>query len=573
MDKNAKIYVAGHRGLIGSAIMRRLQKDGYANIVTRTHAELDLTDQLQVKAFFEKERPEYVFFAAAKVGGIFANNRYRAEFIYENTMMQNNVIHQAFMNEARKMLFFASADIYPKDCPQPAREEYLLNGQLEFTCEPFAIAKIAGLKMCESYNRQYGTDFIVVIPPNVYGPNQHYDVMNAQVLPSLIKKFHEARTQKQDEIVIWGTGSPVRDFLYVDDVADVCLFLSHDYTGNDTFNVGTGRGYAISELTEIIKNITGYEGRVVFDAAKPDGVAKKLLDTSKINALGWSHRTELAEGVRRSYGAFLDEMDKRKVRVSRISKVETTEKDIDIVGKRPGRPLIENAQPESYKDRVVMKPWGYEFLMFENECVAVWFLYIKKGHSTSMHCHPRKKTSLILLSGSAMSNTFNKRRYLKGGDALIMEKGVFHSTKGLSDDGICLLEIETPPNKIDLMRLEDRYGRESAGYEGVREMQAHNLGEYNYFNFEESDCYERSAYTKNRYAISFEVFSDNSDFQKKFTTKEGELYTSCRGSIIDKDGSLLLDTGDTQNSNVFAGLRGMRVTGKTVILKTLTMER
>ncbi|MFQ5736966.1 MAG: NAD-dependent epimerase/dehydratase family protein [Thermodesulfobacteriota bacterium] len=572
MEKNEKIYVAGHRGLIGSAIMRRLRKDGFSNLVTRTHSELDLTDQTQVKTFFEKERPDYVFFAAARVGGIFANNRYRGEFIYENTMMQNNVIHQAFMNEAKKMVFFASADIYPKQCPQPAKEEYLLEGALEFTCEPFAIAKIAGLKMCESYNRQYGTDFIVVIPPNVYGPNQHYDVMNAQVLPSLIKKFHDAKVQRQEEIVIWGTGSPVRDFIYVDDVADVCVFLTGEYSGNDTFNVGTGRGYTISELVGIIKEEVGYEGTVRFDSTKPDGVAKKLLDTTKINELGWRHNTELAEGVRCTYRAFLEEMDRREVRVTRISKVDTTEKDISIVDTKRRKPLVQHAQPDTYKNKVVMKPWGYEFLMFENECVAVWFLYLKKGHSTSMHCHPGKKTSLILLSGNAMSNTFHKRRYLNGGEALIIEKGVFHSTKALSDDGICLLEIETPPNKTDLMRLEDSYGRESAGYEGIKEMQAHNLGEYNYFNFEESDCCERSAYTMNKYAISFEVFFDNDDFQEKFRTRNGELYTSCRGSIMDKNGSALLDTGDTQNANVFTDLKGLSISGKTVILKTLTVE-
>jgi len=572
MKKTDKIYVAGHTGLIGSAILRRLEKDGYSNVVTRKHSELDLTDQMAVKAFFERERPEYVFFAAARVGGIFANNRYRAEFIYENTMMQNNVIHQAFVSEAKKMVFFASADIYPRDCPQPAREEYLLGGQLELTCEPFAIAKIAGLKMCESYNRQYGTDFIVLIPPNVYGPNQHYDIMNAQVLPSLVKKFHDAKTLRQDEIVIWGTGAPVRDFLFVDDVADACVFLTTAYPGNETFNVGTGSGCTIAALVDIIRKEVGYEGRVTFDSARPDGVAKKLLDTSKINALGWEPSVELPDGVRRTYRALLDEMERQEVRVSRISTVQTTDKDVSLAGSSSEMPKKENAQPESYKNRVVMKPWGYEFLMFENECVAVWFLYLKKGHSTSMHCHPRKKTSLILLSGSAMSNTFHKRKHLDGGDALIIEKGVFHSTQALSDDGICLLEIETPPDKTDLMRLEDRYGRERAGYEGVKEMQAHNLSEFDYFSFDESDCCERSAHTKNKYAISFEVYSDNSDFHRKFRTRQGELYTSCRGAIVDRNGTPLLETGDTQNANVFPDLKSLSISGRTVILKTITTE-
>lgn len=571
MDKRDRIYVAGHRGLIGSAIVRRLHSDGFSNIITRSRSELDLTDQNQVKAFFEKEKIDYVFFAAARVGGIFANNTYRAEFIYENMMMESNLIHSSFMNEVKKMIFFASADVYPKDCPQPAREEFLLSGQLESTCEPFAIAKIAGMKMCESYNRQYGTDFIVVLPPNVYGPNQQYDTLNSQVLPSLIKKIHEAKAAGAEEIVLWGSGEPVRDFLYVDDVADVCVFLMKRYSGNDTFNVGTGRPSSIKELAYVIKDALGYEGRITFDKTRPDGVAKKLLDTSRVNLLGWEPRTGLYEGVRLAYESFLKEMEESEVRTLRISKIEASDKDNNVIASKPAAAVMYK-QPESYKEKVVLKPWGYEFLMFENDCVAVWFLHIKKGHSTSMHCHPRKKTSLILLNGSAMSNTFRNRRYLKSGDALIMERGVFHSTKALSNDGICLVEIETPPDKTDLLRLEDHYGRERSGYEGISEMQTGSLGQYNYFSFDESDAYERHSFSRDNFSVSFEVYSDNSEFKRFFKARDGELYTSLRGSVMDGKGNLILDTGDTQNSNVFSSAGGLCIPGKAVILKTVTRE-
>ncbi len=570
MDKNARIYVAGHNGLIGSAIERRLKNEGCANVITKDRSELDLTDQNQVRAFFERERIDYVFFSAAKVGGIFANNTYRAEFIYENLMMECNVIHNAFLNEVKKMVFFASADVYPKDCIQPAREEFLLDGKLENTCEPFAVAKIAGIKMCESYNRQYGTDFIVVIPPNVYGPNQHYDVMNAQVLPSLIKKFHEAKSTGAEEIRLWGTGAPQRDFLFVDDVAGACVFLMREYSGSDAFfNIGTGEGHSIKELSEIIKKTVGYRGKVVFDSSRPDGVLKKLLDTSKIKKLGWSHGAGLEEGVRLSYEAFLNELDRSRIRISRISKVKKSDKDVQFVQSEGAKKC--NAQPETYKNKVVIKPWGYEFLMFENDCVAVWFLFIKSGHSTSMHCHPRKKTSLILLNGNAMSNTFLKRRYLKGGDALIVEKGVFHSTKSLSKPGISLLEIETPPDKTDLLRLEDKYGRERSGYEGISEMQTHNLNDYSYFAFEETDYHLKHSYSKERFSISFEVFSNGDEFKKHFKTGEGELYTACRGRVLDKNGTLVLDTGETQNASVFTG-SGLIIPEKTVLLKTATKD-
>ena len=575
MNKNDKIYVAGHNGLIGSAIVRRLIKEGYTNILTKNRSELNLTDQYSVKSFFEREKPDYVFFAAAKVGGIFANNTYRAEFIYENIMMQNNVIHHAFMSEVKKMIFLACGDVYPKNCPQPAKEEYLLTGALEVTCEPFALAKIAGIKMCESYNRQYGTDFIVVIPPNIYGPKQHYDIMNAQVLPSLINKFHSAKVSNSEEVVIWGTGSPIRDFLFVDDVADACIFLTNnEYSGNDLFNIGTGDGCSILELAEIIKKKVGYEGKISLDKTKPDGIAKKLLDISKISALGWKYLVPLVEGVEVTYKAFLNEIEKKEVRTSRICLTKVCEKDTMSLNtiKINNKNIYVNHQPSTYKNRIVMKPWGYEFLVFENDFVAAWLLYIKKGYSTSMHCHPLKKTSLILLSGNAMSNTFLHRSYLRGGDAIIIEKGVFHATKSLSDDGIFLLEIETPPNKTDLVRLEDRYGRALSGYEGITEMQTQNLREFDYFYFEESNYQEQFKHTSDRFNVAFEVFSNNDEFQRHFKTEDRELYTLCRGNLFDNENNVLLSVGDTQKGEILSNIKGISILDKTVLLKTTTKD-
>lgn len=574
MNKNDKIYIAGHTGLVGSAIVRRLMKDGYTNILVRDHSALDLTDQQSVRAFFEKERPDYVFLAAAKGGGIFANNTYRAEFMYENMMIECNVIHQSFLSEVKKLVFFGTADVYPKNCPQPMKEEYLLTDPLEPTCEPFAIAKIAGIKMCESYNRQYGTDFIVVIPPNVYGPNQHYDIMNAQVLPSLVKKFHDAKSEQSKEVVIWGTGSPVRDFLFVDDVVDACLFLMNEHARGDYyFNIGTGRGCTILELAGAVKNEVGYEGQIVFDSSKPDGTPKKLLDISRIKGLGWSHKIGLDDGIQLTYGAFLKELEKKEVRTSMICRIGVGEKDMASFAERAGKQTRTSEQPGTYKNRVVIKPWGYEFLVFENELVAAWLLHIKKGFSTSMHCHPEKKTSLILLSGNAMSNTLLHRNYLKGGDAIILDKKVFHSTKALSDDGILLLEIESPPIKTDLLRLDDRYGRERAGYEGITEMETRDLKDYDYFCFEEPDSYERHSYTGGRFGVSFEVFMDDEELQRNFRAKVGELYTSCRGRLLDRDGNALLETGDTQKGEILSNINGINISGKTVLLRTTTKDR
>ncbi|MBW2029498.1 MAG: GDP-L-fucose synthase [Deltaproteobacteria bacterium] len=310
MEKDAKIYVAGHKGLVGSAICRRLRSEGYRNLITRTHKELDLTRQDRVEAFFQSERPEYVFLAAAKVGGILANNTYPAEFIYENLMIQCNIIHEAYRARVKKLLFLGSSCIYPRECPQPMKEEYLLTGKLEPTNEPYAIAKIAGIKMCQSYNRQYGTRFISVMPTNLYGPNDNFELETSHALPALIRKFHEAqgrdeRRVTRDEwekcVVIWGTGSPRREFLYVDDAADACIFLMNHYDESEIINIGVGKDISIRELAELIKEIVGFEGELRFDTTKPDGMPRKLLDVSKLESLGWRSKTSLREGIERTY--------------------------------------------------------------------------------------------------------------------------------------------------------------------------------------------------------------------------------------------------------------------------------
>jgi GDP-L-fucose synthase len=298
MEKSARIYIAGHRGMVGSAIVRALQKEGFNQLITRTSAELDLRNQLQVKNFFEQEKIDYVFLAAAKVGGIVANNTYRAEFIYDNLMIEANVIESAYRNGVKKLLFLGSSCIYPKMCPQPIKEEYLLTGFLEQTNEPYAIAKIAGLKMCESYRRQYGVDFISAMPTNLYGPNDNYDLNNSHVLPALIRKFHTAKVTQQSEVVIWGTGTPMREFLHVDDLASASLFLMESYSGEEHVNVGTGVDISIRELAETVKELIGFEGNLKFDVDRPDGTPRKLLDVGKLHGLGWRHRIELREGIK-----------------------------------------------------------------------------------------------------------------------------------------------------------------------------------------------------------------------------------------------------------------------------------
>ncbi len=297
MQSNSKIYIAGHRGMVGSAIMRQLQQDGFTHFVTRTSAELDLRNQQAVAGFFAKEQPEYVFLAAAKVGGIYANNTYRAEFIYDNMQIQNNIIHHAYVNGVKKLMFLGSSCIYPKMAPQPLKEEYLLTGELEPTNEPYAIAKIAGIKMCDAYRAQYGCNFVSVMPTNLYGPNDNYDPQNSHVLPALIRKFHEAKVNGQPSVTVWGSGSPLREFLHADDMANACVYLMQHYDEPGLVNIGTGTDISIKDLALLIKKIVGFEGELVFDASKPDGTPRKLMDVSKLHARGWKHRYDLEAGI------------------------------------------------------------------------------------------------------------------------------------------------------------------------------------------------------------------------------------------------------------------------------------
>ncbi len=290
--------------MVGSAILRALENRGFQNIVTRKSSELDLRNQAAVEQFFRDEKPEYVFLAAAKVGGIHANNVYRADFIYENLMIQNNVIHQSYVNEVKKLLFLGSSCIYPKLAPQPLKEEYLLTGLLEHTNEPYAIAKIAGIKMCESYRIQYGCDFISVMPTNLYGPNDNYDLNNSHVLPALLRKFHEARMEGRQEVVVWGSGTPKREFLHADDLADACLYLMENYSDAGLINIGTGEDLSIRELAEMIARITGFEGKIIWDSSKPDGTPRKLMDVSKLHRQGWHHKIDLEDGITRVYEPF-----------------------------------------------------------------------------------------------------------------------------------------------------------------------------------------------------------------------------------------------------------------------------
>ena len=305
MDKSSKIYVAGHRGMVGSAIVRELQRQGYTNIITRTHAELDLTRQDQVERFFAEERPEYVFLAAAKVGGIIANQSALADFMYENMMLEMNVIHAAWKNGCKKLEFLGSSCIYPRLAPQPMKEDCLLTSALEPTNEAYALAKISGLKYCEYLNRQYGTDFISLMPTNLYGPNDNYHPTHSHVLPALIRRFHEAKEQGFKEVTCWGDGSPLREFLYVDDLANLCVFLMENYSGNETVNAGSGKEITIKGLTELVAKVIGYEGAILWDTSKPNGTPRKLLDVSKSAAMGWTAQTSLEDGIRLAYADFL----------------------------------------------------------------------------------------------------------------------------------------------------------------------------------------------------------------------------------------------------------------------------
>ncbi len=305
MEKDSKIYVAGHRGMVGSAIVRELRRQGYSNIVTRTHEELDLTCQDQVEIFFMSERPEYVFLAAAKVGGIIANSQALADFMYENMILEMNVIHSAWKNGCKKLEFLGSSCIYPRMAPQPMKESCLLTSELEKTNEAYALAKISGLKYCEFLNRQYGTDYISVMPTNLYGPNDNYHPEHSHVLPALIRRFHEAKESGASSVTCWGDGSPLREFLYVDDLANLCVFLMNHYSGNETVNAGTGKELTIKELTEKVARVVGYEGEILWDTSKPNGTPRKLLDVSKAKALGWEAKVELDEGIRLAYQDFL----------------------------------------------------------------------------------------------------------------------------------------------------------------------------------------------------------------------------------------------------------------------------
>ena len=308
MKSDSKIYIAGHRGLVGSAITRRLKAGGYSSLLLRTHAELDLLDQKAVNEFFARERPEYVFLAAAKVGGINANNTYRADFIYQNLMMESHIIHASYKHGAKKLMFLGSSCIYPKHAPQPMKEEYLLTGLLEPTNEPYAIAKIAGIKMCGAYNRQYDTNFMSVMPTNLYGPGDNYDLNNSHVLPALIRKMHEAKMLNAKDVVVWGTGSPKREFLYSDDLADACVYLMERYNAADVgefINIGVGKEITIREAAELIAEVVGFRGNLVFDTSKPDGTPRKLLDVSRLQALGWRRKTGLRQGITNVYADYL----------------------------------------------------------------------------------------------------------------------------------------------------------------------------------------------------------------------------------------------------------------------------
>ncbi|WP_196602239.1 GDP-L-fucose synthase [Pectinatus frisingensis] len=305
MEKDAKIYVAGHRGMVGSAIVRSLEKNGYANIVKRTSKELDLRRQDEVEKFFAAERPTYVFLAAAKVGGIMANSEQPANFMYDNMILEMNVIHEAYKNKVKKLMFLGSSCIYPRMAPQPMKESCLLTSSLEQTNEAYALAKISGLKYCEYLNRQHDTDYISVMPTNLYGPNDNYHPEHSHVLPALIRRFHEAKISNKPEVTIWGTGKPLREFLYVDDLADACVYLMNTYSGDETVNLGTGKELTIAELANLVKKVIGYNGRIEYDASKPDGTPRKLLDVSKLNRLGWHYKTELEDGIRLTYNDFL----------------------------------------------------------------------------------------------------------------------------------------------------------------------------------------------------------------------------------------------------------------------------
>ena len=314
MEKHSRIYVAGHRGLVGSALVRKLQSQGYTNLITRTHQELELTNQAAVEAFFQAAKPEFVFLAAAKVGGIFANNTYPAEFAYSNLQIQNNIVHSSYRSGTAKLMFLGSSCIYPKFAPQPIREDALLSGHLEETNKAYALAKIAGIIMCQSYNRQYGTNFVSVMPTNLYGPNDNYHPQNSHVLPALIRRFHEAKVGQAPTVTIWGTGTALREFLFSDDLADACVFLMNNYDDSEIVNIGSGSEISIRELAHFVKDAVGYSGKIIFDTAKPDGTPRKLLDSTKLARLGWKPSVALPDGLRLAYADFLKQVEAGRIK-------------------------------------------------------------------------------------------------------------------------------------------------------------------------------------------------------------------------------------------------------------------
>lgn len=327
MQTSSRIFVAGHRGLVGSALVKQLKKQGYTNVITRTRAELDLQNQAAVEKMFEEEKPEYVFLAAAKVGGIYANSTYPAEFAYSNMQIQNNIVHSSYLNGVKKLCFLGSSCIYPKFAPQPMKEEHLLTGELEPTNQAYALAKIAGIIMCQSYNRQYGTDFISVMPTNLFGPNDNYDPMNSHVLPAFIRRFHEAKVNNSPTVTIWGTGTPKREFLYSEDLADACIFLMNNYDSSEIVNIGTGMEVSIAELASTVKKAIGYDGEIVYDSSKPDGTPRKLLDCTKIHNLGWKHKTGFEEGIRLAYEDFVSKWEQKVIDGTRDSEEEEIEEN------------------------------------------------------------------------------------------------------------------------------------------------------------------------------------------------------------------------------------------------------
>jgi GDP-L-fucose synthase len=423
MDKSAKIYIAGHRGLVGSAILRRLEKEGYSNFVLRTHAELDLLDQKATADFFAKEKPEYVFLAAAKVGGIMANSTYPADFIHSNLQVQNNVVHQSYLNKVKKLLFLGSSCIYPKLCPQPIKEEYLLTGVLEPTNEPYAVAKIAGTKMCQSYNRQYKTNFISVMPTNLYGPNDNFDLNNSHVLPALIRKFHDAKIENKGFVELWGTGTAKREFLHINDLAAACVFLMNNYDGSEIINIGSGGETSIKDLAELIKKIVGFEGEVRWDAGKPDGTPRKLLDVSKINKLGWKHEIKLEDGIRSTYGCF-----------------------------------VENYKKITFKSmQIIEKPWGQEEILETNPQYTVKRLLMKKGCQCSYQYHEKKRETIYCLKGRLYIIGEKTVKALLPGGSITIPPFEKHRMRAVEEDAVYL---ESSTSELDdVVRISDDYGR------------------------------------------------------------------------------------------------------------------